>query len=312
VSPILLLSILGTFLAVAAASGAVAYTVLERQAPGRRRLQEVVSGRRKVATAATAAPATLSLTDRASPRVERIASFVPKSPAEMNKLRRRLVRAGYHSLEAALVFAIAELTLPVVFGGAAFLLMAWPQNVLVALVGGVAGFLVPSMVLGRLIEQRNEAITNGLPDVLDLLIVCLEAGSALDQAIVKASDELALAYPAIGEEFKMLSTETRAGKPRMEAFRNLEARTKNEDIRSLVAMLIQTDRFGTSISQALRTFAEVARTKRRQRAEERAAKIGVKMVFPLVLCLFPALYVVLLGPAVVQMVDVFINQLSGQ
>ena len=109
----------------------------------------------------------------------------------------------------------------------------------------------------------------------------------------------------------MLSTETRAGKPRMEAFRNLEARTKNEDIRSLVAMLVQTDRFGTSISQALRTFAEVTRTKRRQRAEEKAAKIGVKMVFPLVLCLFPALYVVILGAAVIQIINVF-SQIGGQ
>jgi tight adherence protein C len=167
------------------------------------------------------------------------------------------------------------------------------------------------MVLGRMIEQRNLAITNGLADVLDLLIVCLEAGCALDQAIVKASEELSLAYPAIGHELKMLSTETRAGKPRMEAFRNLEARTKNEDIRSLVAMLVQTDRFGTSISQALRTFAEVTRTKRRQRAEEKAAKIGVKMVFPLVLCLFPALYVVILGAAVIQIINVF-SQIGGQ
>jgi tight adherence protein C len=156
------------------------------------------------------------------------------------------------------------------------------------------------------------AITNGLPDVLDLLIVCLEAGSALDQAIVKATEELYLAYPALGEELKMLTAETRAGKPRMEAFRNFEARTKNDDVRSLVAMLVQTDRFGTSVSQALRTFAEVARTKRRQRAEERAAKIGVKMVFPLVLFLFPALYVVTLGVAVIQIVNVFFGQVVGR
>ena len=151
----------------------------------------------------------------------------------------------------------------------------------------MVGFLLPSLVLSRLIEKRRKAITNGLPDVLDLLIVCLEAGSSLDQAIMKATAELSLVHPALGEELKMLSTETRAGKPRIDAFKHLEARTRNEDIRSLVAMLVQTDRFGTSVSQALRTFAEVARTKRRQRAEERAAKVGVKMVFPLVLFLFP-------------------------
>ena len=120
-----------------------------------------------------------------------------------------------------------------------------------------------------MIERRRKTISNGLPDVLDLLIVCLEAGCALDQAIVKATDELYLVYPALGDELKMLTTETRAGKPRIEAFKNLEARTKNDDIRALVAMLVQTDRFGTSVSQALRTFApKWQRTKRRQRAEE--------------------------------------------
>jgi tight adherence protein C len=310
-SPILLLSITGTFVAIAAATGAIAYTVLEKQAPGRKRLQEAVAGKKKAA-AAPAVLANLSLTDKPSRTTERIASFVPKSPSEMNKLRRRLVRAGYHSLKSALVFSIAELALPLVLGGALYLLAGGGgTGVLLGVFAGFAGFMVPSLVLGRLIEQRRLAITNGLPDVLDLLIVCLEAGCALDQAIVKASEELSLTYPALGEELKMLSTETRAGKPRIEAFRNLEARTKNEDIRSLVAMLVQTDRFGTSVSQALRTFAEVARTKRRQRAEESAAKIGVKMVFPLVLCLFPALYVVILGPAVIQMVKVF-GQIGGQ
>jgi tight adherence protein C len=310
-SPILLLSIVGTFVAMAAASGAIAYTVLERQAPGRKRLLDAVVGRRR-AVAEAPVVVNLSLTDRPSRTAERIASFVPKSPAEMNKLRRRLVRAGYHSLTSAVWFAVSELVLPIVFGAVVLFLAGWPQGLLYGILVAFVAFMIPSLVLGRLIEQRRLAITNGLPDVLDLLIVCLEAGCALDQAIVKATDELSLVHPALGEELKMLSTEIRAGKPRMEAFRNLEARTKNDDIRSLVAMLVQTDRFGTSVSQALRTFAEVARTKRRQRAEERAAKIGVKMVFPLVLFLFPALYVVILGPAVIQIVNVFFNQIAGQ
>ena len=310
-SPILMLSIVGTFFTLAAASGAVAYTVLERQAPGRKRLQEVVAGRRKVEAVAPVL-ANLSLTDRPSRVTERIASFVPKSPSEMNKLRRRLVRAGYHSMTAAVVFAIAEMVLPLVLGVTMLLALGWGQGLLFGLFAAFAGYLLPSLVLGRLTEKRRVAITNGLPDVLDLLIVCLEAGCALDQAIVKATEELSLVYPALGEELKMLSTETRAGKPRIEAFRNLEARTKNDDIRSLVAMLVQTDRFGTSVSQALRTFAEVARTKRRQRAEESAAKIGVKMVFPLVLFLFPALYAVILGPAIIQIVSVFFGHIAGR
>ena len=141
--------------------------------------------------------------------------------------------------------------------------------------------------------------------MLDLLIVCLEAGSSLDQAMVKASEELAIAYPALAQELRMLTTETRAGKPRLEAFRNLAQRTKVEDVRALVAMLVQTDRFGTSVAQALRTMADDMRTKRRQAAEEMAAKVGVKLVFPLVFCLFPALYVVMLGPAVDQFIRNF-------
>ena len=307
-SPILLASLMGTFLAVALLSGAVAYTVIERQAPGRKRLQEGVAGRRAAAPAAVSG----ALTDRPNRTAERIASFVPKSPREMNKLRRRMVRAGYHSLTAAVVFSIAELLTPVVLGIPLLLLIPWPGGLIIGVLAAVVGFMLPSVVLGRLIEGRRLAITNGLPDVLDLLIVCLEAGCGLDQAIVKATEELYLVYPALGEELKMLSAETRAGKPRIEAFKNLEARTKNDDIRSLVAMMVQTDRFGTSVSQALRTFADVTRTKRRQRAEERAAKVGVKMVFPLVLCLFPALYVATLGAAVIQIVNVFFGQVVGR
>jgi tight adherence protein C len=144
-----------------------------------------------------------------------------------------------------------------------------------------------------------------LPDALDLMIVCIEAGSSIDQSIMKASDELDIAYPALAEELRLVTTEMRAGKPRLEAFKSFASRTKVDEVRSLVAMLIQTDRFGTSVAQALRTHAEVSRTKRRQNAEERAAKIGVKLVFPLVFCLFPALYVAILGPAVVQYLTEF-------
>ena len=169
----------------------------------------------------------------------------------------------------------------------------------------VVGYLLPGLYLDYKIASGGRQIRNGLPDVLDLLIVCLEAGSSLDQAIVKATDELAIAYPALAEELRVVTTETRAGKPRLEAFKNLAQRTKVEDVRALVAMLVQTDRFGTSVAQALRTMASDMRTKRRQAAEERAAKVGVKLVFPLVFCLFPALYVVMLGPAVMQFMLAF-------
>jgi tight adherence protein C len=292
---------------VALLSGAAAYLIVERQAPARRRLQEVVA----IDRGERPAPGAVGLTNRPSRTVERIASFVPKSPKEMTRLQRRLVRAGYHSLTAALAFSVAELLLPLVLGLPLLFVFGWPDGALYAVVGALFGFLLPGLVLNRLTQARSKAITNGLPDVLDLLIVCLEAGCSLDQAIVKATEELSLTYPALAEELKMITTETRAGKPRIEAFKNFEARTHNDDVRALVAMLVQTDRFGTSVSQALRTFAEVARTKRRQRAEERAAKVGVKLVFPLVLFLFPALYAVTLGAAVVQIVNVFFRQVAA-
>jgi tight adherence protein C len=132
----------------------------------------------------------------------------------------------------------------------------------------------------------------------------------MDQAIIKATDELEISHRALAEEFRLVVTETRAGKPRMEAFRNLASRVGTDDVRALVAMLVQTDRFGTSVTQALRTHAESSRTSRRQRAEERAQKVGVKLVFPLVFFLFPAFFVVTLGPAVIQFVKVFMAQVG--
>ena len=165
--------------------------------------------------------------------------------------------------------------------------------------------MLPGLWLGRKTAQRQKQIRNGLPDALDLMIVCIEAGSGIDQAIIKTSDELDISHPALAEELRLVTTEIRAGKPRLEAFKNFASRTKVDDVRSLVAMLIQTDKFGTSVAQALRTHAEVSRTKRRQNAEERAAKIGVKLVFPLVFCLFPALYVAILGPAIIDYLRVF-------
>jgi tight adherence protein C len=174
------------------------------------------------------------------------------------------------------------------------------------------GFLLPDFMLVRMKRARHKAIQNGLPDAMDLLIVCIEAGSSLDQSIVRASDELSVAHPAVAEELRFITTEIRAGKPRMDAFRNFAERTKVDDVRALVAMLIQTDRFGTSIAQALRIHADGGRTTRRQRAEERAAKLGVKLVFPLVFCLFPALYVITLGPGAIRILRVIVQGLGAR
>ena len=139
----------------------------------------------------------------------------------------------------------------------------------------------------------------------------MEAGSSLDQAILKATHELEIAYPALADELRLITTEIRAGKPRLEAFKNFAARTRVDDVRSLVAMLVQTDKFGTSVAQALRTHADQSRTMRRQRAEEKAAKLSVKLVIPLVFFLFPAMYVVVLGPAFIKIARVFSGPIGG-
>jgi tight adherence protein C len=239
-------------------------------------------------------------------------TIVPRSPKEMTQLRRRFVRAGIQTTGPIAAYSMAQVILPILLGGAALLTGPFSQVWLLVFLGAIGGYLLPSFWLERKIKARQKVIQNGLPDALDLMIVCLEAGSAMDQAILKVSEELALAYPALAEEFRMIITETRAGKPRLEAFRNFAQRTGVDDVRALVAMLVQTDRFGTSVSQALRTHAETSRTKRRQRAEERAAKIGVKLVFPLVFCLFPAMFVVTLGPAVIKFIRILFGQVLGQ
>jgi tight adherence protein C len=201
-------------------------------------------------------------------------------------------------------YAIAEIALPILFGGIAFSFLVGPMRYIMTVLAALVGWMVPGLVLARLITLQKRRIEDGLPDALDLMIVCVEAGSGLDQAILKTSEELMISHPALATELQMITIEIRAGKPRLEAFKNFAARTKVDDVRELVAMLVQTDRFGTSVAQALRIHAATSRTKRRQRAEERAAKIGVKLVFPLVFFLFPAFYVVTLGPAVIQFIRV--------
>jgi tight adherence protein C len=254
----------------------------------------------------------LRLTEQINPKLATIASKLPKSPKEMTRLRRRLLAAGIHSFGAAVFYAISELTLPFLFAAVPLKLLIGPTAWIFAVLSAMLGYMMPGLILGRLIAKQKRKIENGLPDALDLMIVCVEAGCGLDQAILKTSEELEISHPELASELKLITTEVRAGKPRIEAFKNFAARTRVDDVRSLVAMLVQTDRFGTSIAQALRTHAEVSRTKRRQRAEEKAAKIGVKLVFPLVFFLFPAFYVVTLGPAIIQFVRVFFGQVVNK
>jgi tight adherence protein C len=167
------------------------------------------------------------------------------------------------------------------------------------------GFLLPDMWLGNRISSRQLKIRLGLPEALDLMVICSEAGLSLDQAILKVSQELRLSQPEIAEEFGLLMLEQKAGRPREEALRSLAIRTDVDSVRALVGALIQADTFGTSIAKTLRVFSDTMRTQRRQKAEERAAKTTVKLVFPLVFFIFPSLFVVALGPAMIAMYEGF-------
>ena len=290
----LTVTLVSVFVATGLFVWSVGGAVIARSSPTRQRLDALVREGETVGLIVPEGQATA-----------RENTLVPRSPGGMGQLRRRLTTAGFQSPNAPAYFSAAQITLVVLLGGVPLLFLGQTRGFLTAIMGAALGYVAPGMLLDRRIAQRKLKIENGLPDALDLLIVSLEAGLALDQAILKTSEELAIAHPELAEELRLVNIECRAGKPRLEAFKNFAARTKVDDVRALVAMLVQTDRFGTSVAMALRTHAETSRTKRRQRAEERAAKIGVKLVFPLVFCLFPAFYVVTLGPAIIRFIQAF-------
>jgi len=269
-----------------------------------RRLEELTSGRE---IAAEARPRLQSLVAF----LKRVGEKAPKSPKEMGSLRLRLVQAGYRRDEALTIF----FGIRIVFALALFAffstsIIARP-NLLMALAGLGTGYVLPGMALARMAKRRAHRIRLSLADALDLLVVSVEAGLGLDQAMLRVGSELAFAYPELSDELRLVNLELRAGKARAEALRNLADRTGVDDLSSLVTMLIQTDKFGTSVAQSLRVYSETLRTKRRQRAEEAAAKTGVKMVFPLVFCIFPAIWVVTIGPAAIRFMTVLFPMIEN-
>jgi len=235
---------------------------------------------------------------------KRLGQYAPTSATEMGKLKSRLMAAGYRGPEALPVFIGARLGCALFAFGVMSTPMIASPNILLALGGAALGYVLPGFVLARMAKKRQHRIRLSLPDALDLLVVSVEAGLGLDQALQRVGDELALAHKDLADELRLVNLELRAGKSRPDALRNLADRTGVDDLSSLTAMLIQTDKFGTSIAQSLRVHSDTLRTKRRQRAEEAAAKTGVKMVFPLVLCIFPAIWVVTIGPAAIKFVQV--------
>ncbi|MGA8743510.1 MAG: type II secretion system F family protein [Terracidiphilus sp.] len=238
--------------------------------------------------------------------VEQFEKILPRSQAEIGVVQQRLVRAGMRGENSVKMFYGAKVITPTVL-----LLLAWATGAyhlaplfIFALAGGI-GFLAPDFWLGRKIAKRQAEMKKGLPDVLDLLVICVEAGLSLDQATQRSAQELVKSQPALSDELGIVALEQRAGRARSDAWKHLADRTDVDVIRNLVSMLVQAEQFGTSIGKTLRVHSDTLRTKRVQEIEEKAAKLSVKLLFPLVLFIFPSLFLVVLGPAVLVMADSF-------
>ena len=236
--------------------------------------------------------------------VERFDAVIPKSKEEVTITMQRLTRAGFRNESAVKLFYGSKVLIPILLCVIALVTGFGKVNPL--FVYGAAlgvGFLGPDFWLGRKIKARQYKIRKGLPDVLDLLIICIEAGLSLDQATARASQELVKAQPEMCDELTIVVLEQRAGRARGDAWKHLADRTDLDCVRSLVSMLIQSEQLGTSIGKTLRTHSDTLRVQRVQSVEEAAAKLTIKLLFPLVLFIFPALFVVVLGPAAIQIMD---------
>ena len=237
--------------------------------------------------------------------IKRLGNFVPQSPKDVTVMQRRLIRAGMRSENSLKILygmkAVMGVLCPLLAAGLVLGSTTDPSNKFLAILGAAAiGFFGPNEYVRRRAQKRQKEISRGLPNALDLLVVCVESGLGLDQAILQVSKELVHAHPEISEEFGFVTLELKAGKRRVEALRNLGERTGVDDLKKLVAVLIQADRFGTGVAQSLRAHADFMRVQARQIAEEKAAKLGVKLVFPIFFCILPSLFVVAVGPVVIR------------
>ena len=305
----LLIIAISTFVCITLGMVGVYWLFMRPQSAATERL------RRLGQTSATASGGTtVSLADDNAGEkfTERIAEpinrLLPVSATEAEKLQKKLMHAGFRSRNAPLIYRSIQLLSMASFPAAVGLfcaIMARPLSSAVfwILAAFVVGFFAPRYILGRMIRSRQLRIRWGLADALDLMVISIEAGLGLNAAMLKVSSELNKVHVDISQEFELANLEIRVGREREEALRNLAERTGVDDLRSLVAMLIQTDRFGTSIAKAIRVFSDSLRTKRRQRAEQAAQKAAVKLLFPLACFLFPTLFIAILGPALIQLMD---------
>ena len=248
--------------------------------------------------------------------IKRLGNMIPQSPKDVTIMQRRMIRAGIRNPNALKLLYGSKVALAIVLPlltAASVVGASWDSGnkFMTILAAGAIGFFGPNEYVRRASNKRQKEIARGLPNALDLLVVCVESGLGLDQAILQVSKELEHAHPEISEEFGFVNLELKAGKRRVEALRNLAERTGVDDLKKLVAVLIQADRFGTGVSQSLRAHADFMRIQARQVAEEKAAKLGVKLIFPIFFCILPSLFVVTVGPVAMKIIRELIPMMNN-
>ena len=308
----LLIIAISTFVCISLGLLGVYWLVYKPQSAATERLRNM-TGKGGIATTDGASGLVMPDESAAADIAQRLATpinkLVPVSATEAKKLQKQLMHAGFRSKEAPFIFRAIHLAtmagFPLLVAGVCALLARPLQSALVYIIlAFLIGFALPRFVLRRITTNRQRDLRWGLADALDLMVVSVEAGLGLNAAMMKVASELRDVHAAIAIEFELANLEIRVGRERDEALRNLAERTGVDDLRSLVAMLIQTDKFGTSIARGLRIFSDSLRTKRRQRAEQAAQKAAVKLLLPLACFLFPTLFIAILGPAAINLMDV--------
>ena len=302
---------ISTFVCISLGMLGVYWLVYRPQSASTERLRRLAGrdGGAQNMTASAVIPDESAAADIAQKIAQPLNKLLPPSAIEAKKLQRQLMHAGFRSPEAPIIYRAIQLSsmagFPLIGAGLCALLGKPLGDALVyIIVAFVAGFFLPRYFLGRITRNRQRELRWGLADALDLMVVSVEAGLGLNAAMMKVATELRDVHRPIAIEFETANLEIRVGRERDEALRNLAERTGVDDLRSLVAMLIQTDKFGTSIAKGLRVFSDGLRTKRRQRAEQEAQKAAVKLLFPLACFLFPTLFIAILGPAALNLMDV--------
>lgn len=308
-------------LAVFGMFAALAWWVLDKLASGKPRAVERLEVLRSTRRRASPDKLPVKKPDTATKVLEKAAPalakpLTPKSEYELGKLKAKLAAAGFRGETASSIFLMLKfvgLLAGLVLGGGVTLVMHGMSRKAMVTTVLTAGslFYLPDVVLWLLARRRQQEIFLGLPDALDLMVVCVEAGLGLDQAMRKVADEMKRSYRVIAEEFGLANFQLQMGRPRAEVLHELGARTGVTDLRALAAVLIQADKFGTSVAQALRVQSDSMRTRRRQIAEEKAAKTAVKLIFPLVMFIFPGIFVVLVGPAACTMIRELLPRMGG-